>query len=177
MHESADDLHVGPGGVLVWHGRRYRAVLGRAGIRADKREGDGATPAGRFPLRRVWYRADRLPTPATGLETRPIGRHDGWCSSPAHEDYNRRVALPHPGEVDQLWMESGLYDLVVEVGYNDDPPVAGRGSAIFVHVADDLRPTAGCVALDRDDLVELLRDISTRTHLCVHAPAGDRPPP
>jgi L,D-peptidoglycan transpeptidase YkuD (ErfK/YbiS/YcfS/YnhG family) len=171
MRESPDDLHVEPDGNLAWRGRRYRAAVGRGGIRGDKREGDGATPAGRFPLRRVWYRADRLPPPESGLETRPIDPADGWCSTPGHHDYNRPVALPHPGEVDRLWLESGLCDLVVEVGYNDDPPQHGLGSAIFLHVAaDDLSPTAGCVALARDDLLEVLRGVSSRTHLCVHAP-------
>jgi L,D-peptidoglycan transpeptidase YkuD (ErfK/YbiS/YcfS/YnhG family) len=171
MRESPEDLHVGHDGTLVWRGRRFRAALGRAGIRADKREGDGATPAGRFPLRRVWYRADRLPAPATGLETRAIRPADGWCSTPGHGDYNRPVALPHNGEVDPLWLEGGLCDVVVEVGYNDDPPVAGRGSAIFLHVAGD-GPTAGCVALDRVDLLEVLRGVSRRTHLCVHDPSA-----
>jgi L,D-peptidoglycan transpeptidase YkuD (ErfK/YbiS/YcfS/YnhG family) len=92
-------------------------------------------------------------------------------STPGHDDYNRPVALPHDGEVDPLWLEDGLCDVVVEVGYNDDPPVAGRGSAILLHVAGD-GPTAGCVALDRADLLELLRGLSHRTHLCVHAPTA-----
>jgi L,D-peptidoglycan transpeptidase YkuD (ErfK/YbiS/YcfS/YnhG family) len=171
MCESPDDLHVGPDASLVWRGRRYRAAVGRGGIRTDKLEGDGATPAGRFPLRRLWYRGDRIPPPTTGLETRAIDPADGWCSTPGHDDYNRPVALPHPGTVDPLWLEDGRCDLVVEVGYNDDPPVAGLGSAIFLHVAaDDLRPTAGCVALERSDLLEVLRAVSTRTQLCVHAP-------
>ena len=169
MPESPDDLHVEPGGTLSWRGRRYQAAVGRAGVRAAKREGDGATPAGRFPLRQVWYRADRLPEPATGLETRAIRPGDGWCSTPGHDDYNRPVTLPHPGDVDLLWLEDGRCDLVVEVGYNDDPPVAGRGSAIFVHVAGD-GPTAGCVALALDDLLEVLGGVTPHTHLCVHAP-------
>src|SRR5215216_5596786 len=117
MRESPDDLHVRPDGSLVWRGRRYRAAVGRGGIRGDKHEGDGATPAGRFPLRRVWYRADRLPPPTTGLEIRAIDPGDAWCSTPGHDDYNRPVTLPHLGEVDRLWLESGLCDLVVEVGY------------------------------------------------------------
>jgi L,D-peptidoglycan transpeptidase YkuD (ErfK/YbiS/YcfS/YnhG family) len=173
MREFPDDLHVGPDAILVWRGRRYRVALGRTGIRADKREGDGATPAGRFPLRRVWYRADRLPAPATGLETRALRPADGWCSTPGHGDYNRPVALPHDGEVDPLWLEDGRCDVVVEIGYNDDPPVAGRGSAIFLHVArDGLGPTAGCVALSLDDLLEVLGDVAAHTRLCVHAPPG-----
>ena len=171
MRESPDDLHVEPDGALAWRARRSRGAVGRAGVRAAKREGDGATPAGRFPLRRVWYRADRLPSPATGLETREIRPGDGWCSTPGHDDYNRPVTLPHPGDVDPLWLEDGVCDLVVEIGYNDDPPEPGRGSAIFVHVAGD-GPTAGCIALALDDLLEVLRGASPRTHLCVHAPAA-----
>jgi L,D-peptidoglycan transpeptidase YkuD (ErfK/YbiS/YcfS/YnhG family) len=146
-------------GWLSWGVRRWRCAFGPAGIRADKREGDGATPAGRFPLRRLLWRADRLARPATALPTAPIDSADGWCDDPTHADYNRQVRLPHPARAERLWREDGLYDLVVVLGHNDDPPVAGHGSAIFLHVArPDYAPTLGCVALARADLLDMLRD-------------------
>jgi len=134
-------------------------ALGRSGVRADKREGDGVTPAGTWPLRGVWYRADRLSDPPpTVLPLRAIVATDGWCDDPSSPDYNRPVNLPHAARHERLWRHDALYDVVVELGYNDDPPVAGRGSAIFLHVAHtDFAPTEGCVALARADLLEFVR--------------------
>ncbi len=129
------------------------AVLGAGGIRADKREGDGATPAGLLRLRRVLYRADRGPAPACAVPREALAPDDGWCDDPAHPDYNTAVRLPHPARHEQLWREDGLYDLLGVLGWNDDPVVRGRGSAIFLHVArPDGRPTEGCIALAPDAL-------------------------
>jgi len=151
------EIRVTGDGRLACKGRSYRCALGRGGVRADKREGDGASPEGVFPLRRVLYRADRLEAPKTGLAVARIGRDDGWCDDPADPMYNRPVRLPHAASHERMWREDGLYDVVVVLGHNDDPPVPGAGSAIFVHVArPDYGPTEGCVALALDDLLEVL---------------------
>lgn len=151
-----------PGASLGWLAAapgRFRCALGRAGIGADKREGDGATPAGRFPLRRVLFRPDRLPPPATALPVAAIGPADGWCDDPLDPAYNRPVVLPHGGSHERLWRDDRLYDLVVVIGHNDDPVLAEAGSAVFVHVAaPDWAPTAGCIALALPDLLMLVRD-------------------
>lgn len=136
-----------------------RCAIGRAGIRdaAVKREGDGATPTGLWPFRRALYRADRLDAPRTVLDLAPITPEDGWCDDPAHPEYNRQVRLPFDASHERLWREDALYDLIVVLGYNDEAPVAGAGSAIFLHVAtDDYAPTEGCVALARDDLLAMV---------------------
>ena len=133
-------------------------ALGRGGVRRDKQEGDGATPLGRWPLRCVWYRADRLTEPQTVLPVRPIHETDGWCDDVSSPDYNRPVILPHVARHERLWRSDEVYDLLVELGYNDDPPVAPRGSAIFLHVAwPGFPPTEGCVAMAQTDLLALLR--------------------
>ncbi|MBF0305605.1 MAG: L,D-transpeptidase family protein [Alphaproteobacteria bacterium] len=151
------DLVVAAPGVLRFDGRSFHCALGRGGVSADKREGDGATPLGRFPLRRALWRPDRMAAPVTGLAVLPLSPDDGWCDDPAHPDYNRPVRLPHPARCEALWREDGVYDVIVVVGHNDDPPVAGLGSAIFMHVARPGRPpTEGCVALDLPDLLALL---------------------
>lgn len=148
-------------GTLSWPtpdgGRTVACALGRAGLSADKREGDGATPIGRFPLRRVLYRADRVALPALSLPVAAIEPGDGWCDDPASADYNRQVRLPITASHEHLWRLDSLYDIVVVLGHNDDPPIAGAGSAIFLHVASaDYRPTEGCVAVARADLLALL---------------------
>jgi L,D-peptidoglycan transpeptidase YkuD (ErfK/YbiS/YcfS/YnhG family) len=141
-------------GLLRVGGRDLRCIFGEGGISAAKQEGDGATPCGLLRLRRVLYRADRLPPPDCGnLPREPIAPDDGWCDDPEHSDYNRAVRLPHPGRHERLWRDDPVYDLVAVLGYNDDPVQKGRGSAIFLHVARaDERPTQGCVALHLEDL-------------------------
>lgn len=151
------EILVEPAGFLTWNTHRVRCALGRGGVRTDKREGDGATPAGAFPLRRLRYRADRLEKPATALPVDVIREDDGWCDDPKDPAYNRPIRLPFAASHEKMWRDDALYDLVVVVGHNDDPPVPGLGSAIFLHVAKpDWGPTEGCVATTRDDLLRLL---------------------
>ena len=135
----------------------FACAVGRSGIRTDKREGDGATPAGRFPLRRVLYRPDRLAPPDTALPVGALGRRDGWCDDPGDPEYNRQVTLPHQGSAEALWREDHLYDLIIVVGHNDSPALPGAGSAIFIHVAaPDLAATEGCIALELGELMRVV---------------------
>lgn len=135
-------------GLLRGRGLRAACALGRGGVTAAKREGDGATPAGCWPVRRLFYRPGRVAPPRTALPVCATGLHDGWCDDGGHPAYNRPVRLPLTASAERMQRPDRLYDLVVELGYNDDPPVPGRGSAIFMHVArPGLRPTAGCIAL------------------------------
>jgi L,D-peptidoglycan transpeptidase YkuD (ErfK/YbiS/YcfS/YnhG family) len=142
-------------------GRRYRAAIGKGGIRTGKEEGDGATPVGVWPLRELLFRPDKEPPPATGLPSRAIAPDGGWCDAPEDPNYNRPVRLPFGPSHEKLWREDSLYDLVVPLGYNDDPPLPGKGSAIFLHVArEGYLPTEGCIALKAEDLRQLLPQLS-----------------
>lgn len=146
-------------GTLAFAGRTVRCALGRSGViaAADKREGDGATPLGDWPIRRVLYRPDKGPPPRTALPLQPIAPDDGWCDAAADPAYNRPVTLPYPARAERLWRDDDLYDRVVVLAHNDDPPVPGLGSCIFLHVArKGCGPTEGCVALSREDLDALL---------------------
>ncbi len=167
------EITVEPDGHLNWQGGRVRCALGRGGVRAGKREGDGATPVGRFPLRRVLWRADRLDRPpVTGLPARPIAPDDGWCDAPDDPAYNRPVTRPYPASHETLWREDGVYDIIVVMGHNDDPVVPGLGSAVFLHVArPGWTPTEGCVALARDDLLRLLEACGPDSALTVPDPS------
>lgn len=138
-------------------GRRFRCAVGRGGYALDKREGDGATPIGTWPFRLVYYRPDRVQPPETALETRPLTETDGWCDAPGDPAYNRHVTLPYAASHEEMWRADHLYDMVVVLGHNDDPPVPGRGSAIFMHLArEGYLPTEGCVALKREELEQVL---------------------
>lgn len=157
-------------GRLSWPGGAARAACGRGGVRADKREGDGASPAGVFPLVRAYYRPDRVAPPPTGLKLAALHPRDCWVDDPSDPRYNRLVSLPYPARHERMWRDDGLYDLVVLIGYNTDPPVAGRGSAIFLHVArPDLGPTEGCIAVERDVLAELLGRLGPGSTIAIRA--------
>ena len=164
------DIMVHGHGRLIWDGQDYECRLGRSGLRLDKHEGDGATPIGVWPVRAVLYRPDRVARPETALPVRPIDADDGWCDDPTHGDYNRPVRLPHPASCEKMWRDDHLYDVVVVLGHNDAPPVAGLGSAIFLHVADpDGKPTQGCVALALPDLLIMLKSCRPGDRLVVVA--------
>jgi L,D-peptidoglycan transpeptidase YkuD (ErfK/YbiS/YcfS/YnhG family) len=144
-------------GTLEGAGLRFRAACGRAGVSASKTEGDGATPLGRLPLLRVLYRADRTKKPDCAVPVEPVAPDDGWCDDPADPAYNRQIRLPYAARHESLWRDDGLYDVVGVLGWNFDPVIPERGSAIFLHVATaDYAPTAGCIALPVPELYRVL---------------------
>jgi L,D-peptidoglycan transpeptidase YkuD (ErfK/YbiS/YcfS/YnhG family) len=143
-------------------------ALGRGGIKANKREGDGATPRGTFRLKRLWWRDGRHPRPPTLLPVRHIAPDDGWCEDPSDRHYNQRIKIPPRSKADRLARKDNLYDFIVELDHNTRPRIAGRGSAVFIHVARPrFAPTAGCVALDMNALRRLLARLGPRTKIVV----------
>lgn len=135
----------------------FDCALGKGGLSDAKHEGDGATPIGRFALRRVLYRADRVSKPVTGLPITAIKENDGWCDDPDDSYYNKWVKHPHVSSAEQLWREDNSYDILVVLGHNDSPIIPGAGSAIFLHVAkENFSATEGCVAMRRHDLESIL---------------------
>ena len=155
-------------GRFVGGGMEFRCALGQAGVIGAelKREGDGKSPLGTWPMRKVFFRPDRLAAPDTGLECVPLAPNDGWCDAPGDPLYNRPVLLPYRASHERLWRDDHAYDLIVELGYNDNPPLDARGSAIFLHVAGpDLAPTQGCIALADHHLLQVLGMCSRDTAL------------
>jgi L,D-peptidoglycan transpeptidase YkuD (ErfK/YbiS/YcfS/YnhG family) len=142
-------LHLGP--------LRFPCALGRSGSRVRKREGDGATPIGRWPIDGILFRPDRMGRPRTKLPVQRVRRTDGWCDAPGDRNYNRLVRHPYPASAERLWREDGLYDLVVVLGHNQRPRLRGAGSAIFMHIArPGYLPSEGCIALERGHLLRVL---------------------
>jgi L,D-peptidoglycan transpeptidase YkuD (ErfK/YbiS/YcfS/YnhG family) len=123
-------------------------------------------------MRALLFRPDRiLRTPLTGLPLRGLRPEDGWCDDPGDALYNRPVKLPFPARTEALWREDGIYDLIVVLGYNDDPPEPGKGSAIFLHVArPDFSPTEGCVAVGREDLLAIVAGAGTGSWVVIESP-------
>ena len=151
-------------------GRSWRCAIGPSGVTAEKREGDGATPVGCFLLRRVLYRPDRVEPPQSRLPSQALEPEDAWCDDPDDPAYNRPVRLPYAASHECLWREDRIYDVIVVLGHNDDPPLPGKGSAIFLHAArPDYGPTLGCVALALPDLLTVLRDLGPDSRICIEA--------
>lgn len=159
---------VSPSGKLFWQGKEYKCALGKNGVSLNKMEGDGKTPSGSFPLRKVFYRKDRLNEPKTKLPTEEIKENYGWCDDPKDPNYNKLVKLPHYASHEKLWRDDNIYDVIVTIGYNDDPPIPGKGSAIFLHIArPEFTPTDGCIALNLNELLEILESITLNTEICI----------
>ncbi|TAE81498.1 MAG: hypothetical protein EAZ74_05240 [Alphaproteobacteria bacterium] len=148
-----------------------RCAIGKGGVidAHDKREGDGKTPLGTYPLRALYIRPDRIAdVPACGLAVTTLRSDMGWCDDPRHGAYNQLVPLPFDASHELLWREDNRYDLIIPLGYNDAPIVPYRGSAIFFHVASETySPTEGCVAIAAHDFLSLLPNISANSMMTI----------
>lgn len=157
--------------------KSYRCNIGYKGCSDDKKEGDGCTPVGDFPLREIFFRKDRLEEKElseTKLPSRPLTEKDGWCDDPlSPEHYNKWIDLDQfaqtsektPGH-EKLFREDHVYDILVVVGYNDSPPIPKKGSAIFIHLARENYPgTAGCVVFSKEDLLEIISQLDKESQI------------
>lgn len=172
----ARSLHVRPRpgnrtqGLLSFDGRVFACALGRGGLTALKREGDGATPVARMRLVGGYFRPGR---PRLAARRSPLGLREldprlGWCDAPGERNYNRPVRLPYAGGHERMWRGDRLYDVCVVLDWNLRARSRGRGSAIFLHVAaPSLAPTEGCVAVPPAVMARLLPHLSRRTVLHV----------
>jgi L,D-peptidoglycan transpeptidase YkuD (ErfK/YbiS/YcfS/YnhG family) len=169
---SAIRVHAAAGnprrGWLTADGWTIPVALGRGGIKANKYEGDGGTPRGVFHPRQLWWRADRHVRPKTFLPVRPIRPEDAWCEDPADRHYNQAIRLERGQTGDRLTREDHLYDFIVEIDHNAAPRIAGRGSAVFLHLARvNFSPTAGCISMTRSAMLRLLRRMGPQTRIVI----------
>lgn len=161
-------IYVSDSGKLFFRNEEYRCALGKNGVKIDKVEGDGATPDGCFPLREIFYRADKLNLPRAKLKITPLSPSDGWSDDPTKPEYNQKIKLPYSGSYEKLWRDDELYDLIVVIGYNDNPIIPGKGSAIFMHIArPEFSETDGCIALRKPDLLEIIKSVDKETKICI----------
>ena len=165
IHAAAGDPRRG---WLTAGGHTLPVALGRGGILANKREGDGGTPRGTFRPRQVWWRADRHPRPRTHLPVRAIRPDDAWCEDPGDRHYNQPVRLAAGQGGDRLRRDDHLYDFIVEIDHNTEPRTTHRGSAVFLHLArENFGPTAGCVAMTKSAMLRLLQRIGPETRIVI----------
>ena len=155
---------------MKFHGKEYRCAIGRSGVVEDKKEGDGGTPVGTFKIRKIYYRPDRI-NPAeikTDIPLVALSEDDGWADDVNSPEYNKYVKLPFEPSHENLWRDDHVYDIIAVIGYNDDPVVNGKGSAIFLHVAkENYSPTAGCIALEKNDLLNILSQFTKNDEIVI----------
>jgi L,D-peptidoglycan transpeptidase YkuD (ErfK/YbiS/YcfS/YnhG family) len=155
-------------GVLKAGNLSFPCSFGRSGRKHMKREGDGATPVGRWQLRRLFYRADKMMPPRSGLQARLIRDFDGWCETVGDRNYNRLVRIPYATSHEFMKRQDDLYDIVAELSHNERPRVQGHGSAVFFHLRQpDGGPTAGCIALSKRDMKIVLQYCGRKTRIIV----------
>ncbi|MFD2204900.1 L,D-transpeptidase family protein [Kiloniella antarctica] len=154
--------------------KTWACTIGKNGTIAaqNKIEGDGKTPIGKWAIQKVLYRADRISLTDRAvinqsLEIFPLSQRDGWCDEPEDPYYNQAVIIPYTSRFEYLWRDQeNTYDLIAILNYNLDPIISGRGSAIFMHVAKPgLSPTEGCIALERNNLLELLSLVTSTSEI------------
>ncbi len=153
-------------GHLTFKNLKFRCTLGKAGIGKKIREGDSITPRGIFKLVKVFYRADKIKNLQTSLKKIRIKKNMGWCDDSKSKFYNKLIRLPSNFGCEKLYRSDRLYDLVVVLNYNLNPIIKNKGSAIFIHVAKKtFKKTEGCIALNKENLINLLSVIRKNTKI------------
>jgi L,D-peptidoglycan transpeptidase YkuD (ErfK/YbiS/YcfS/YnhG family) len=156
-------------GITTLNGRIIPCSVGRNGFGFKEKEGDGLTPIGIWKFEEVFYRADRVQKPETILSTSTIQPDDGWCDEPSDLHYNQKIKLPYPASHENLWRADSAYNLILTTNYNRDPIIAGKGSAVFIHLMrfneqENPIPTEGCLGLNQKDLEEVLSLIEPNSY-------------
>ena len=155
-------------GYLKYKNLKFQCVLGKAGIKNKKTEGDKITPKGIFEIIKMYYRADKIKDIKTSIKKIKIKKNMGWCDDPNSRFYNKQIRLPTKVGHEKLFRNDDLYDLILVLNYNINPIIKNKGSAIFLHVSTkNLHSTKGCIAIKKKNLITLLAAIKKNTKIKV----------
>ena len=142
---------------------KFKCSVGKNGLKNQKREGDNCTPKGNFKIGKVYYRSDRVKKPETRLKTKIIKKNMGWCNDPYNRNYNKEITLNKKNKGEKLFRSDGAYDILIVIEYNTKKIIPFKGSAIFIHLTENYSTTQGCIALNKNDLLILLKIIKPGT--------------
>ena len=157
-------------GYLKYKNFIFRCALGKNGIKKKIQEGDSITPKGIFKITKIYYRQDKIKKIKTLIKKIKIRKEMGWCDDPKSIFYNKQIKLPSKFSYERLYRKDHIYDLLAVLNYNTNPVIKNKGSAIFMHIAKkNYSPTAGCVALKKNDLIKLLEIIKKNTKIKISA--------
>ena len=150
---------------LICDDFKFKCSIGKNGLKKNKLEGDNCTPIGTFSLGPVYYRNDRVDKPNTKLNTLRIDKQMGWCDDPNSISYNKEIKLNKKTKAEKLHRKDKIYDIIIVINYNTRRIIKNKGSAIFIHVTNNYKPTKGCVALSLNDIEILLKLIKKNSKI------------
>ena len=149
---------------LILDNYRIKCAIGKRGIRNKKKEGDEITPIGKFKIKTILYRKDRITHIKTKINKLSIKKDMGWCDDPKSKEYNKLVKLPFKGSFEKLYRKDNTYDIILVLNYNINPIRKGKGSAIFIHIArKNYKNTLGCIAVSKRNLKKIIKKINKST--------------
>ena len=143
----------------------FKCCVGKHGLSRKKKEGDKKTPKGIFRIENLYFRKDRLEKPTTSLRCVKINKNMGWCNDPKNRFYNSLIKISKKVKHEKMYRKDRKYDLVIVIDYNLKKPIPFKGSAIFIHLTENYKPTAGCIALGKNDMLVLLKIINKKTKI------------
>jgi len=143
----------------------FRCSVGKNGIIKNKREGDKATPKGLFSISKLYYRADRVNKPQTKISTKVITKKMGWCDNPTSCHYNKEFEITKKLKHEKLFKKDNSYNYFIVIDYNTKKKIPFKGSAIFIHLTENYKKTAGCIALRKKDFIILTKLINKKTKI------------
>ena len=147
---------------------KFNCSIGKNGLKSKKVEGDNSTPKGIFKIGKVYYRSDRVKKPETILKTKTIKKNMGWCDDSYNKNYNREIVLNKKNKGEKLFRKDSIYDILIIVEYNTKKTKPFKGSAIFIHLTKNYKPTKGCIALKKNDLLILLKIINKKSKIKIY---------
>jgi len=144
---------------------KFKCSIGKKGLKLKKIEGDNCTPIGVFNIGKVYYRSDRVKKLDTILKTKTITKNMGWCDDPNNKNYNKEILLNKKNKGEKLFRKDNAYDILIVIEYNTNKTKPFKGSAIFIHLTKNYKPTKGCIALKKNDLLILLKIIDKKSKI------------
>tara|TARA_B110000977_G_scaffold169989_1_gene220358 strand:- start:948 stop:1436 length:489 start_codon:yes stop_codon:yes gene_type:complete len=157
-------IHVSNKNTLIIEDFKLRCCVGKKGLNSNKKEGDYSTPKGLFHLRKLYFRKDRVGVPKCKINKKVIKKHMAWCDDPNNKKYNEEIETHNKSLKETLHRRDHKYDFIISISHNERK-IPGKGSAVFIHLTNDYKPTEGCVALKKKDFEILLKLIDKKTKI------------
>ena len=157
-------IHVPNKNTLIIDEFKFKCCVGKKGLNSNKKEGDYTTPIGLFRLKKLYFRKDRVGIPECKIAKKTIKRGMAWCDDPNHKKYNQEIKVNNKNLKEKLYRKDHKYDYIISISHNEKKS-PGKGSAIFIHLTNDYKPTAGCIALKKKDFEIFIKLINKKTKI------------
>jgi len=161
-------IHIKNKDTLIVEEFKFKCIVGKGGIRKNKTEGDFCTPSGKFKIGKLYWRPDRVNLPKTRLSTKKIRKNMGWCNDAKSQFYNKEIKINKKIKHEKLYRNDHKYDYLILIKYNFKKTIKNKGSAIFIHLTKNYKPTAGCIAISKKDFLILLKLINKNTKILIN---------